>query len=242
MFKSVFDQERCNQLCRLSLWLIAACLLLGILPARTLAQGYEREIPSFGKSLLTIRNRHGRVTVIASDAQKDKLSMKATSPGAPVEARDISASSGEISVRERGPQDRIDLTVRLPARARVKIEGESGMIDVIGDFDVADVVTNTGTIHAEVPLDALRFKFLWQSSRPRFLSDVELPPIKEGHAGSFMIAGTVGPDAKRSKHKKKTESDDPTKDGADAKAPPDKPAERAPDSAEKPPAKQELVQ
>ncbi len=222
--------------------MIAAGLLLSILPGRSFAQGYQREIPSFGKSLLTIKNRHGRVTVIASDAQKDKLSLQATSPGAPVEPGDISASSGEISVRERGPQDRIDLTVRVPARARVKIEGESGMVDVIGDFDVADVITNTGTIHADVPLDALRFKFLWQSSRPRFLSDVELPPIKEGHAGSFTIAGTVGPDAKRSKHKKKTESEDPANDGADAKAPPDKPAEAAPDNAEKPRAKQELVQ
>src|SRR5439155_24573695 len=45
-----------------------------------------------------------------------------------------------------------------------------------------------------------------------------------------------------SKHKKKPESDGPTKDGADAKAPPDKPAEPAPDSAEKPPAKRDLVQ
>src|SRR5258707_5455478 len=240
--KLVFHRGPCHSAGRRTLLLIAAGLLLSILPARSFAQGYQREIPSSGKSLLTIRNRHGRVTVIAANAQKDKLSLLATSPGAPVESRDISASSSEISVRERGPQDRIDLTVRLPARARVKIEGESGMIDVIGDFDVADVVTNTGTIHADVPLDALRFKFLWQSSRPRFLSDVELPPIKEGHAGSFTIAGTVGPDAKRSKHKKKTESEDPANDGADTKAPADKPAEAAPDNAEKPRAKQELVQ
>jgi VWFA-related protein len=222
--------------------LIGVCLLLSILSTRTPAQTYEREIPSSGKALLTIKNRNGRVTVIASAAQKDKLSLQATSPGAAIMPGDISASSGEISVRERRPQDRIDLTVRVPARARVKIEGESGMIDVIGDFEVADVVTNTGTIHADVPLDALKFKFLWQSSRPRFLSDVELPRIKEGHAGSFTIAGTVGPDAKRSKHKKKTpEGDDTAADTADNN-PADKPAEPTPDNAEKPPAKQELVQ
>src|SRR5258708_3029934 len=241
LYQPVFHRGLCHSVCRPTIVLIAAWLLLSILPGRSFAQGYQREIPSFGKSLLTIKKRHGRVTVIASDAQKDKLSLQATSPGAPVEPGDISASSGEISVRERGPQDRIDLTVRVPARARVKIEGESGMVDVIGDFEVADVITNTGTIHADVPLDALRFKFLWQSSSPRFLSDVELPPIKEGHAGSFTIAGTVGPDAKRSKLKKRVESDDPTNDGADTKAPPDKPAEAAPD-AEKPPARQELVQ
>src|SRR5207244_13145085 len=142
--------------CRRALVLLAAGLLLSILPARTRAQGYEREIPGFGKSLLTIRNRHGRVTVIASDAQKDKLSLQATSPGAPVEPRDISASSGEISVRERGPQDRIDLTVRLPARARVKTEGESSMVDVMGDIEVAAVISNTGRTHAEALLAATR--------------------------------------------------------------------------------------
>src|SRR5260370_1316481 len=242
MFKLVFHRGLRQQVCLRTLVLIAAGVLLGIIAARSFAQTYEREIPRSGKSLLTIKNRHGRVTVIASDAQKDKLTLQAASPGAPVEPGDISASSGEISVRERRPQDRIDLTVRVTGRARVKIEGESGMVDVIGDFEVADVITNTGTIHAEVPLDALRFKFLWQSSRPRFLSDVQLPPIKEGHAGSFTIAGTVGPDAKRSRHKKKTESDNPTNDGADTKALPDKPVEPAPDDAEKPPAKQELVQ
>src|SRR5713226_4819160 len=240
--KPVFHRGLCHPVCRRTLVLIAAGLLLSILPARSFAQGYERGIPSSGKSLLTIRNRHGRVTVIASDTQKGKLSLQATSPGAPVEPGDISASSGEIAVRARRPQDRIDLTVRVPARSRVKIESESGMVEVIGDFEVADVITNTGTIHADVPLDALKFKFLWQSSRPRFLSDVELPPVKEGHAGSFSIAGTVGPDDKRGKHRKKApESDDTTGEGADNK-PADKPAEPTPDNAEKPPAKQELVQ
>src|SRR6266513_4318797 len=204
------------------------------------AQTYERELNPSAKTLLTIKNRNGRVSVIASDNEKDKSSLKATSTGAPVEPGDITISSNEIVVRER--PYRIDITVRVPARARVKIEGESGMVDVIGDFEVADVITNTGTIHAEVPLDALRFKFLWQSSRPRFLSDVELPRIKEGRAGSFVIAGTVGSKAKRSKHQKKEESDDQANEGADAKPLPDKPAEPAPDSAEKPPAKQELVQ
>ena len=63
-------------------------------------------------------------------------------------------------------------------------------------------MTNTGTIHADVPLEALKLKFLWQSSRPRYLSDVELPGIKEGHAGAFSISGPFGPDAKRKKEKK----------------------------------------
>jgi len=240
--KSVFHRGLRHQVCRQTLVLIGAGLLLSIFPAQTFAQAYEREVPSPGKSLLTIKNRNGRVTVIASGAQKDKLSLQATSPGAPVAPGDISASSGEISVRERGPQNRIDLTVHVPARARVKIESENGMVDVIGDFEVADVITNTGTIHADVPLDALKFKFLWLSSHPRFLSDVELPRIKEGRAGAFTIAGTVGPDAKRSKHKKKAPESDATTDTADNQVPPAKMADQGQDNAEKPPAKQELVQ
>src|SRR5713226_2524426 len=241
--KSVFHRGLRHQVCRQTLLLISVCLLLNILPTRTFAQAYEREIPSPGKSLLTIRNRNGRVTVIASDAQKDKLSLQATSPGAPVAPEDISASSGEISVRERGPQNRIDLTVHVPARARVKIESEAGMVDVIGDFEVADVITNTGTIHADVPLDALKFKFLWQSSHPRFLSDVELPPVKEGRAGTFSISGTLGPDAKKSKHKKKEQqNDNETADTGDNKTPQNETANKPAETTEKPPQKQELVQ
>ena len=88
------------------------------------------------------------------------------------------------------------------------------MVDVIGDLEVADVITNTGTIHADVPTDALKLKFEWASSRPRYLSDVELPKVKEGRGGAFSISGTIGPDAKRKKEKKK---DKPQPSDADAK-------------------------
>ena len=131
----------------------------------------------------------------------------------------------------------------VPKRSRVKIETETGMVDVIGDFDIADVLTNTGTIHADVPLDALKFKFLWQSSRPRFLSDVELPPIKEGRAGAFSISGTLGPDAKKKKQKKKEpkSTDDPAA-GADNNSTSNGTTDKPDPNAEKPPEKQELVQ
>jgi len=182
--------------------LVAASLLVSFAPNQTRAQAYEKEFTVSTKTLLTIKNRTGRVTVITSDSEKDKATVQASSSGAPVEPRDVSVSGSEIAVRERTAQNRIDLTVHIPKRARVKIESESGMVDVIGDFDVADVFTNTGTIHADVPLDAVKFKFIWESSRPRFLSDVELPRIKEGRAGSFSIAGALGPNTKKSKHKK----------------------------------------
>jgi VWFA-related protein len=169
------------------------------------AQAYERDLNLSSKALLTIKNRTGRVSVIAADSEKAKPRLKATSTGAPVAPGDIVVSGNEIVVREH--PYRIDLIVRVPRRARVRVESEAGMVDVIGDFEVADVITNTGTIHADVPLDALKFKFEWESSRPRYLSDVELPRVKEGHAGTFSIAGVVGPDAKRKKHKKAESSE-----------------------------------
>src|SRR5436853_2212505 len=182
--------------------IVAGSLLISLAPNPSRAQAYEKEFTVSTKTLLTIKNRTGRVTVITSDSEKDKATVQASSSGAPVEPRDVSVSGSEIAVRERTAQNRIDLTVHIPKRARVKIESESGMVDVIGDLDVADVFTNTGTIHADVPLDAVKFKFIWESSRPRFLSDVELPRIKEGRAGSFSIAGALGPNTKKSKHKK----------------------------------------
>ena len=183
--------------------IVIACLLISFLSAQSSAQSYEKELSASGKALLTIRNPNGRVSVIASNSEKDKSTLLATSAGAAVEPGDVTVSGSEITVRERGPQDRIDLVIHVPARSRVKIESATGMVDIVGDFAVADVLTNTGTIHADVPVDALKFKFLWQSSRPRFLSDIELPRVKEGRAGAFSISGTAGPDAKRKKPKKK---------------------------------------
>lgn len=193
--------------------IIAVAIIAAVfvsLPERTRAQSYEREFGVGSKPSLTIKNRNGRVSVVTSDDQKDKALLQASSPGAPVEPSDVSISAGEISVRERRPADRIDVVVRVPARTRVKVESESGMVDVVGDLAAADVNTNTGTIHADVPLDAVKFKFLWQASHPRFLSDVELPRVKEGKAGTFSISGTLGANAKKSKDKKKKEEPSPT--------------------------------
>jgi len=203
----LFHPVSCPGLVRFILAIVIAALVVVSRPGLTSAQSYEREFSVGSKPSLTIKNRNGRVSVVTSDDQKDKAVLQATSPGAPVEPSDISISGGDISVRERRAADRIDLIVRVPARARVKVESESGMVDVVGDLAVADVSTNTGTIHADVPLDDVKFKFLWQASHPRFLSDVELPRVKEGHAGSFSISGTLGPNAKKSKNKKKKGAD-----------------------------------
>ncbi len=159
------------------------------------AQDLEREFDAPEKASVAIRNASGRVTITASDEQK-KISIRAKSPGAPVTEEDVRSTNNagtlDIEVPARREQDRIDLDVHVPSRAKVRVEGEAGAVDIIGNIAAAEVKTNTGTIHADVPLDALSFHFLWEASRPRFLSDVELPKVKERAGGTFTISGRLG--------------------------------------------------
>jgi VWFA-related protein len=160
------------------------------------AQTYRREMDTAEKGSLSVKSRNGRVSVIASDDQQKKITIEASSAGAVVDATDIHAVAKggvvDIDVKDRGDKDRIDLIVRVPSRSKVRIESEAGSVDVVGNVESAEVSTNTGTIHADVPLDALKFNFVWAASRPRFLSDVELPKIKEKAAGMFAISGKLG--------------------------------------------------
>lgn len=160
------------------------------------AQTYRRELDTGDKVSLSVKSRSGRVSVIAQEELSKKVTIEATSTGAPVDASDIHAvaKGGDVNieVRDRRDNNRIDLIVRIPARSRVKVEGEAGSIDVVGNVESAEVTTNTGTIHADVPLEAVKFDFVWSASKPRFLSDVELPKIKERAAGVFAISGKLG--------------------------------------------------
>ena len=160
------------------------------------AQTFLRELEVPEKVSVSIKNRDGRVSVTASDEQQKKVTIEATSAGLPVEPSDVrveaKGESVQIDVRARREQDRIDIMVRIPSRSKVMIESEAGAVDVVGNVESANIRTNTGTIHADVPLDALKFDFLWVASRPRFLSDVELPPVKEKAGGTFKISGRLG--------------------------------------------------
>lgn len=172
---------------------LAFTLCGAALPAT--AQGLERDLSATEKATVSIKNRNGRVVVTASDDQKG-VSLKAESAGAAVAESDVVSSVRgsvvEIDVRARREQDRIDLTVRVPARAHVKVLSEAGAVDVIGNLASAEVETNTGTIRTDVPTDAVRINLLWEASRPRYFSDIELPKVKEKHAGLFEISGTIG--------------------------------------------------
>ncbi len=177
-------------------------LLLAGLCSTALAQGFKQELEGPEKVTLSVRNLDGRVSVVASEEQQKKVTIEAKSTGLPVETEDVKIESKgsvvRIDVRQRGEKDRIDLVVTIPTRSKVEIEGQAGSVDVIGSVESAVVKTDTGTIHADVPLEAVKFNFVWEASRPRYMSDVELPPVQEKAGGQFKLSGRLGEkDAKK---------------------------------------------
>lgn len=183
---------------------VGAAILLLAATVCLQAQNSPPERDRSGKLLVSITNRNGRVSVNATDNQKS-VSVEATRNGVLVTSNEVQTSvkpgNVDIEVHPRRESDRIDITVRVPARSRIRVAGEAGAVDIVGDVEFAEVQTNTGTIHADVPLDAVKYSFLWESSRPRYLSDVELPKIKEKPGGHFLLSGSLG--AKVSKHDKR---------------------------------------
>jgi VWFA-related protein len=192
--------------------------------AQTATAAFERDLDAASPVELRVKNRTGRVSVLAEEDSK-RVSIRATSAaGVSVTERDVrvSAAAGaiQIEVEREGAaarptdgrkvtpsaaqveRERIDLTVRVPARSRVWVETEAGAVDVVGNVAEAEARTDTGTIRADVPLDALRYSFRWTLSRPRFFSEVELPKVKEKRGGVFEISGRF---PEKEKGKKKDE-------------------------------------
>jgi VWFA-related protein len=179
-----------------------AFLAIPVLFLPALAQGYKTELETPEKVSVAIKNLDGRVSVVASEEQQKKVSIDARSTGAAVASEDVKVENKggniHIDVRPRGEKDRIDVIVTIPARSKVEVEGQAGAVDVVGSVESAVVKTDTGTIHADVPLDAVKFNFVWEASKPRYMSDVELPDVKEKAGGVYKLSGRLGEkDAKK---------------------------------------------
>ncbi|HEY2964001.1 MAG TPA: VWA domain-containing protein [Pyrinomonadaceae bacterium] len=179
------------------------------------AQGLKQEVETPEKVELRIRNLDGRVSVIASEEQYKKVTVDAKSAGAAIEASDlkveVKGGSVVVDVRPRGEKDRIDVVVTIPPRSKVEVEGSAGAVDIVGNLESALVKTDTGTIHADVPLDALKFDFVWEASRPRYMSDVELPAVKEKAGGMFKLSGRLGEKDKKGEKDKEKEKENKEK-------------------------------
>jgi len=188
---------------------------LAIFSCPAFAQGFKQELEAPEKVDLTVRNLDGRVSVIASDEQQKRVTVEAKSAGSPIEPRDVKVkakgSNVLVDVRPRGEKDRIDVVVTIPARSKVNIDGKAGSVDVVGNVESAIVKTDTGTIHADVPLEALKFDFVWEASRPRYMSDVELPAVKEKAGGMFRLSGRLGEKEKKGEKDKEKEKENKEK-------------------------------
>ena len=171
------------------------------------AQSFQRELSLQNGGTVEIINKFGRVDVLAESVKsendkeenavgktKGKISVTANSDKTLSESEiKIDASDGKIRI-EVAPSDakkRVDLSLNLPERIRLKIQTGDGEAKVSGDFESVEIKTETGTIAADVPLENVKYDFVWTESRPRFLSDVELEKVKEKSAGKFVINGRI---------------------------------------------------
>ncbi len=186
------------------------------------AQTFQREFLLAESGSIEITNLYGRVRVIAGESKKgDEQTVDAgkteeiekavlTAENAKeTDVKIVSAKNSlEILVQPADEKSRIDLTVKIPARMRVRVETSGGEVSISGDVASAVVKTDTGTIAANVPLDDVRYDFVWTESRPRFLSDVQLEEADEKAGGKFVLNGRIGEKEKGKNKKAKVISED----------------------------------
>ncbi|MGI8788048.1 MAG: VWA domain-containing protein [Pyrinomonadaceae bacterium] len=174
------------------------------------AQTVRRDFPLAENGSIQITNFYGRVHLVAQeseptdDAEAKNGQAFLTAENAKEDDLKIvsDAKHLEILVAPSDQKARIDLSLKIPAGTKVKIEAKDGEVSLEGAVESAEIKTETGTIAANVPLDDLRYDFVWTESRPRFLSDVELEKVKEKAAGKFVIHGSLGENASKVKSKK----------------------------------------
>jgi VWFA-related protein len=160
------------------------------------AQSLSREINVPAQVSVEIRNGNGRVYLTAVEEQHKRISIKAEAPGGSVKESDLNISSSDdkvkIGINGEKENNRIDLYIYVPERTDVHIVSDSGAVDVVGKLREATVDTNTGTIRADVPVEALSYNFLWTASRPRYFSSLELGKVSEKAGGKYKMEGRLG--------------------------------------------------
>ncbi len=209
---------------------IFALFLTFLLALTVHAQTFERDFSLSENGSINITNLYGRVSIIVEkieqpeaaeeteETEETKVKTEAakaflSAPNVKENDLKITASNNRLEI-VAAPSDRktrIDLTLKIPAKMRLKIETGDGEVRVDGDVASAEIKTESGTIAANVPLDNLKYDFVWTESRPRFLSDVELAEVKEKAGGKFVVNGRIGEKVKgeRSKGKSKDEPETP---------------------------------
>lgn len=156
------------------------------------AQPHRAEFDIAGKTTLEIVNLHGRVDAVTVK-EAAKASMMAAASSAAVTETEIKIENAKgrlrMTVIPAMSGKRIDLTIQLPERSRIRITTRDGEIGLTGNFHSVTAISETGTIAADLPTAELKYEFLWTASKPRFVSDFELEPVKERSGGRFLVKG-----------------------------------------------------
>jgi VWFA-related protein len=201
-------------------------LLFFALAGLTSAQDLTREFSLSEGATITVKNLSGRVDVTtrAADSADVRFSTPAGSSVTESEIKIDSAGGLRIEIQPVDASKRIDISLVVPERVRLKIETGEGEVRISGDLESIEVKTETGTIAADVPTVDLKYDFLWTASRPRFLSDIELARVKEKSGGRFQLKGKFGGEDKK---KKKRADIDHTETSTDSDTPANADADRA---------------
>jgi VWFA-related protein len=180
------------------------------------AQQLTRDFDLKTNGSMDISNLYGKVTVTASEEQGEKVSLSAESQKSIAESEIKVVREGghmEIVVSPQNPKARIDLNLKVPLRSRLTVETREGEVRISGNVESARVTTETGTISTDVPLDAVKFNFVWTASRPRYISESPLDEeVKEKAGGKFVLNGRLGEAAKKKEEREKEEKGDEKKD------------------------------
>ena len=204
--------------------IVISFLLLLALGAQ--AQKLQRDFEVKGTPQISVINPYGRVSVTADETLEGKILVSVDSPQE-IGKDDITftaaGTSLDIFVGELKTKKRLDITVKTPARSQVKVKTENGEVQLAGNLASAEVATGTGTISTNIPLDAVKFNFLWLGARPRFMSDPELPKVKEKSGGRFVISGKITGESPPEPKKKPAEEPEKTDEKPPEKKPKVKP-------------------
>jgi VWFA-related protein len=170
--------------------LTVSTILLILSATLVSSQSITRDLKLSEGGSITVLNLTGRVEIVAKP-ENTRVLLTATSPEALTESELKIDTGGNVSIETRpaGAGKRIDLSLAVPERVKLKIETREGEIRVSGNLELVEAKTDTGTIAADVPTGDLKYDFFWTESRPRYLSDIELKKVKEKSGGKFQLKG-----------------------------------------------------
>jgi Ca-activated chloride channel homolog len=198
-----FDKGRLNAVWRRAAFGLFVLICVPLLATAQVDRSpdHTRTVKIAGGGVVTITNRWGRVTVQeekTEGVELGNLTINAFSENGVTDGEIKSSGTAARPSIEVAPArgKRIDIVVIIPTRASVKVETIDGAIDVAGDLTSIEAKSATGTIAVGIPVDEIRYSLTWTESRPRFVSDIDLEPVRERAAGRFEIRGRYrGPEA-----------------------------------------------